>query len=175
MKLGIDKNREAENCIFRVGKKNKNMKNTLIYLSLLLGTVSYGQSVVQSINSGSVIAASSNAAVGEIVVLPQSNNQPSTGLIGILAQLQQQNLETTSLVMDSGIAVYPNPTTAELYFKTTLSLENEKVSVFNTSGQMVQQMVLTSKNNINLSNLSSGIYLITFENKKLQSFKIIKH
>lgn len=148
------------------------MKRTSLISLLTLSLSATSQSVIQSVNSGSIIASSSSVSVGEIVVVPENQVQSSTGIIGILAQTQQP-LEVPQLDLSNKIKVYPNPTTATVYFETDRSLTSEKVSVFSISGQLVTQKQIKA-NALDLSELSSGIYLIQFADKNINSFKIIK-
>lgn len=149
------------------------MKYHLLFLIGFLTTVISAQTVVQSVNSGSVIASNSSVSIGEIVVNPVNANQSSSGLIGILAQINEQLLEVPQFEMSDAITVFPNPTHASLYFKTNENLSKEKVSVYSTSGQLVMQKTITD-NTLDLTNLSSGHYIIQFQNKKNESFQIIK-
>ncbi len=151
------------------------MKHYLLYGLLFYSVVTSSQSVVQSINSGSVIASNSSLSIGEIVVNPVNPNQSSSGLIGILAQINEQLLEVSEFEVSNSITVYPNPTQAMLYFETSENLSNEKVTVYNISGQIVLQKTIAADHSLDLSTLSNGQYIIQFQNKKNKSFKIIKH
>lgn len=147
------------------------------FLLLLLLTISLSgncQSVIQSVNSGSIIAPNSSVSIGEIIVIPENANQSSSGIIGILAQVNQQNLEVPELVLNEKIVVYPNPTMNSISFQTEINLENEKVSIVNLSGQIVAKKQISTSNSVDLSELQTGVYLIQFENKTINSFKIIK-
>lgn len=148
------------------------MKQLLLFSFLIAGVSANSQSVIQSVNSGSVISTSSSISVGEIVVVPQNQTQSSSGIIGILTQTQ---LEVPELELSEKITVFPNPTTSVIYFKTDTNLENEKITVFNLSGQLVAQKQIMGENALDLSDLSAGIYLIQFSSKNIKSFKIIKH
>lgn len=152
--------------------KNLTMKQLLLFSLLIVGFSGKAQSVIQSVNSGSVISASSSVSIGEIVVVPTNPNQSSSGLIGILTQTQ---LEVKELELTEKIKVYPNPTTSVIYFQTATNLAEEKISVFNLSGQLVSEKKITGDNTLDLSELSTGVYLIQFSNKNIKSFKIIKH
>lgn len=154
-------------------KKTLIMKR--IILISLLGMSFYGnsQSIVQSVNSGSLITNSTSIAIGEIVVVPQNQSQSNTGIIGLLTQTQQ-TLEVPQLELNEKITVFPNPTTARVTFKTNTNLVNEEVSIFNLSGQLVSKKMITANNTLELAELQSGVYLIQFNNKKIKSFKIIK-
>ncbi|AWA30386.1 hypothetical protein HYN48_09965 [Flavobacterium magnum] len=155
--------------------KIKRMRKNLLIILLFCGGLCNAQSVIQSINSGSVISATATVGVGEIVVIPQNQNQSATGLIGVLAQVNQQFLEVPSLELSDKITVYPNPTVAKVYFESTQSLTKESVSVFNDAGQLVIQKEITPDNAVDLSDLAQGIYLIQLSNEKTKTFKIIKH
>ena len=147
----------------------------LLLLSFLIVTFSASsQSVIQSVNSGSIISSSSSVSIGEIVVVPVNPSQSSSGIIGILAQVNQ-TLEVPQLELSETITVFPNPTTATVFFKTNTNLLDEKVSIFNLSGQLISQKQITADNALDLSELSTGVYLIRFTNKNINSFKIIKH
>jgi hypothetical protein len=147
----------------------------LLLLLILIGTISASsQSVIQSVNSGSIIASNSSVSVGEIVVVPVNQSQSSSGIIGIFAQVTQ-TLELPQLELSAKITVYPNPTLSSIYFRTDTNLTDEKISIFNLSGQLISEKHVDADNSLDLSELSAGVYLIHFTNKNIQSFKIIKH
>jgi hypothetical protein len=150
------------------------MKRVLLISILTLSLTAASQTVIQSVNSGSVIAASSSVSVGEIVIVPENQVQSSSGIIGILAQTQQP-LEVPQLALSQNITVFPNPTATAIYFQTDLTLRDEKVSIFTLSGQLIREQSVAADNSIDLSSLSSGTYFIQFHNKNINSFKIIKH
>lgn len=148
------------------------MKQLLLFSFLIFTFSANSQSVIQSVNSGSIISSSSSVSVGEIVVVPVNQSQSSSGIIGILTQTQ---LEVPQLELSEKIKVFPNPTMASIYFQTDTNLMDEKISIFNLWGQLVSQKQITGDNALDLSELSSGVYLIQFTNKNINSFKIIKH
>ncbi len=155
-----------------LASKNLTMKQLLLFSFLIAGVTANSQSVIQSVNSGSVISSNSAVSIGEIVVVPQNQNQSSSGIIGILTQTQ---LEVKEFDLTAKIKVYPNPTTSVIYFQTETNLADEKVSIFNLSGQLVSQKQISGDNALDLTELSTGVYLIRFTNKNINSFKIIKH
>lgn len=150
------------------------MKKALLSVFVSISAFCSSQSLIQTVNSGSIIATNSSVSVGEIIIIP-TQNQSNSGILGILTQVNQQNLEVSQLELSNDIVVYPNPTVAKIYFKTSEDLSNEIISIFNNAGQLVTKSKITSDNSLNLNDLSAGIYLIQFENKKINSFKIIKH
>jgi len=154
-----------------LASKNLTMKQLLLLSFLIAGITANSQSVIQSVNSGSVISTNGSVSVGEIVVVPQNETQSSSGIIGILTQ----TLEVKELNLTEKIKVYPNPTTSIIYFQTETNLADEKISIHNLSGQLVSEKRITDGNALDLSELSTGVYLIQFSNKNINSFKIIKH
>lgn len=149
------------------------MKQLLLLSFVMIGISVKGQTLLQSVNSGSVIGTSGSVSIGEIVVQPVDQSQPSSGIIGILAQVTQP-LEVPQLELSEKITVFPNPTTAMIYFQTETNLSDEKISIFNLSGQLISEKKVTADNALDLSELATGIYLIQFTNKNVKSFKIIK-
>jgi len=146
----------------------------LALLFFTLSSISNAQSVIQSINSGSIISSNSMVTVGEIFVVPENQNQTSSGIIGILTIINDENLSVSEFDVSENIVVFPNPTTASINFRTKTNLVNEKVYIFSNSGQLVKKIEINSSNSIDLTDLSTGIYFIQFENKKYNAFKIIK-
>ena len=149
------------------------MKRNLLFAFLLMAGICQAQSVVQSVNSGALITASSSVSIGEIVVNPVNPNQSSSGLIGILAQVGS-TLEVAQFGVAQNITVYPNPTVARINFQSDQNLSGEKVSIYNNAGQLALENKIDSDHSLDLASLPTGVYLIQFSNKKFQSFKIIK-
>ena len=150
------------------------MKKIILITLLCNSFLNYAQSTIQSVNSGSIITASSSVSIGEIVVNPVNQNQSSSGLIGILAQVNEQTLEVPEYELADDIIVSPNPTVASIQFKSEINLANENVAVYTTTGQLVSEKKIQSDNSIDLSELSSGIYIIQLATDSKKSFKIIK-
>ncbi|MCY1499165.1 hypothetical protein D3C87_58730 [compost metagenome] len=153
----------------------KIMKQKLLFILLLPASYCYSQSVIQTLNSGSIIGSASTISIGEIVVVPQNQNQSSSGIIGILTEINNHNLEVPQLDLTEKITVYPNPTIAKIFFDTSEAISNESVSIYNNTGQLVLTKKIDIDHSLDLTTLSSGIYLIQFTNKTFKTFKIIKH
>lgn len=151
------------------------MKKIILITLFFNSFLNYAQSTIQSVNSGSIITANSSVSIGEIVVNPVNQNQSSSGLIGILAQVNEQTLEVPEYELADDIIVSPNPTVASIQFKSETNLMNENVAVYNTNGQLVSEKKIQSDNSVDLSELSSGIYIIQLTSDSKKSFKIIKH
>ncbi|MFH0893481.1 MAG: T9SS type A sorting domain-containing protein [Bacteroidota bacterium] len=79
-------------------------------------------------------------------------------------------------VENFSIEVYPNPAGDLIYINTSVQLLNPEITIFNQLGQVVlQQPFSLSDPQINISNLTKGIYILqlTSENKTAR-YKIIK-
>ncbi len=150
------------------------MKKILFVLIVTFSAIGNAQSIVQTVNSGSVISASSSVSIGEIVVVPENTSQSNTGIIGILAQINSQTLEVEQFEVAENISVFPNPTVAKLFFSSKNSLMNKKVLIYNELGQLIENKKVDTDNALNLENLACGIYMIQFEDRNLKTFKIIK-
>ena len=133
------------------------------------------QSTTQTVNSGSIMSPNSLISVGEIIVNPTNPIQSNSGIIGILAQYNQQNLEVNEFEIAKNITVFPNPTTSKIYFNNPEVLASGKLKIYNNSGGLIAEKIINSDQSLDLEFLPSGIYLIEFSNKNYKPFKIIKH
>jgi hypothetical protein len=75
------------------------------------------------------------------------------------------------------VTAYPNPVTSSVYINSTTN-QSSRAEVMDLTGQTVYKKTVTRKDNeMNLSNLANGIYLLkvfTEEGKLLQTLKIDK-
>ena len=87
-----------------------------------------------------------------------------------------QNIELS--VQDNeknSVTFYPNPAQEEIYIENLT--EAAEIEIYTISGKkLLQQQVNSSTENINISNLSAGIYLYAFkrDGKSLKTGKLIK-
>jgi Secretion system C-terminal sorting domain len=150
------------------------MKKIVFFLLVAFSSIGNAQSVIQTVNSGSVISTIGSVSVGEIVIVPVNTAQSNSGIIGILAQVNAQTLEVSQFELSEHITVFPNPTVAKLFFSSKNSLVNKKVNIYNEVGQLVAEKQIDAENALYLEDLSTGIYMIQFSDKNLKMFKIIK-
>lgn len=150
------------------------MKKIVFLILIAFSAIGNAQSVIQTLNSGSIIATNASVSIGEIIVVPENNAQSNSGIIGILAQVNAQTLEVSQFELSENITVFPNPTVAKLFFTSKNSLTNKKISIYNEVGQLISEKQIDTENALNLEDLSSGIYMIQFSDKNLKTFKIIK-
>ena len=81
-----------------------------------------------------------------------------------------------SEVYDSeALAVYPNPSTDKITLAIKMPLKNAKVSIYSVSGKLVKSVILDGRNEINISHLQKGTYLIKIDyNQKILTGKFVK-
>ena len=76
----------------------------------------------------------------------------------------------------NGLAVYPNPVTDYLNLKNIENLSNEAgFRILNVSGQTVQKSKKLNNDNIDVSNLEKGVYILSIDSKEAKKqLKFIK-
>lgn len=113
-------------------------------------------------------AEASNSGIANIgsdaTVLGQINNFGSTYQV-----LDNETLAAKNFDKLSRLQIYPNPASdyVNIQFPTNT---NGKVSVYNITGKLLLQQVVSSKNKVrvNTNTLSKGLYLLTFENENIK-------
>jgi hypothetical protein len=75
----------------------------------------------------------------------------------------------------SAVSISPNPTSSKITVKSSLTLIGEKFTIYDQQGKAVKMGVITAEETeIDLSNLSEGVYLFKAGAEMLETFKIIK-
>jgi uncharacterized delta-60 repeat protein len=87
------------------------------------------------------------------------NNGNADFLLAKLDISETLSLEETA---ESDFSIYPNPAKNVLFFEGILP---EKVSILSAQGQILIETDYSNENGIDLNDLASGSYLVTFENK----------
>ncbi len=79
-------------------------------------------------------------------------------------------------LQETEFALYPNPVTTQLNISFPKSAENAELVLYNVLGKKILQTNITaSRNSIDVSELSSGMYIASItSNNKTTSYKIIK-
>ena len=148
------------------------MKNIFLFALLF---VFHNLSAQSILNSGGIIVHNATISVGEIIVNPNNSNQSQTGLISMVVEMNNSLLQVTNFEINEKISVYPNPTSAQLYFVSTESLQDEKINIYNNLGQFVTNKTLDDSKSIDLTSLSKGVYILSLDKNSGKSFKIIKN
>ena len=79
-------------------------------------------------------------------------------------------------MLENNFALYPNPVTTQINISFPKSAENAEFALYNVLGEKIlQSRISTMKNSIDVSGLSSGMYIASItSNNKTTSYKIIK-
>lgn len=75
-------------------------------------------------------------------------------------------------VFETLLSVYPNPATSYIFIKN-LTISQEPIKIFSTSGALVKSFdIKTSTQNLDISNLSKGLYFVRVNNLILKFIKL---
>jgi serine protease AprX len=75
------------------------------------------------------------------------------------------SLNTRDYTYDNSIFVYPNPASNVLNFDVKNNIAISSVSINDVSGKEIYKSVSVISNSIDISNLSSGVYFVTFKSE----------
>ena len=158
------------------------INNSLFFLSFLLSFSMNAQTSHQVLSATGGDATGSGGtvafSVGQIVYTT------STGTTGSVAQGVEQAYEISSVgiketALNISLSVFPNPTSDYLTLKVE-DYNNEALSysLLDEQGKLVLNEQITNQDTqVAMSTLARGAYFINVlqENKKIQTFKIIKN
>jgi len=156
--------------------------NTLYFLAFLLAFSVNAQTSHQVLSATGGDASGSGGtvafSVGQIVY------STNTGTSGSVAQGVEQAYEISSVgiketALNISLSIFPNPTSDYLTLKVE-DYNNEALSysLLDEQGKLVLNEQITNQvTQVAMSNLARGAYFINVlqENKKIQTFKIIKN
>lgn len=160
--------------------KNKSRPLALLTFSLLLGSFAQAQ---ESVNTSGGDATGSGGTVaysiGQVVYTT------NTGTTGEVAQGVQHAYEIYTFgiketELNISLTVFPNPTANNLTLLIS-ECNNEKWSyqLLDMQGKLLaNQQIVAKQTEIDMNNLASATYIVNVinqENKKVQSFKIVKN
>ncbi|PLX02901.1 MAG: hypothetical protein C0595_08900 [Marinilabiliales bacterium] len=74
---------------------------------------------------------------------------------------------------ENSISVYPNPATDQLFIKSSKNM-NCKIQMIDIYGAIVGEYMLENNSNIDVSNLSSGLYFINIKDLNTQNVTVKK-
>lgn len=168
--------------------KNKSKPIALLGAALLMGTMSYAQSIApQSVNSGGTKMTQANGSlnftVGELVVLNLTDSDGNTlgGGFTAGATLTTASIqETDATVLD--VNVFPNPTSELVNIRINhSSMDQVIVTITDLQGKEVYNGLYAGISNIigiNTATYAPGTYLLSLKNNNNQvlgTYKIIKN
>lgn len=131
----------------------------------------YGQSL-SSTNSGAVSNNNLIYSVGEVFVVPINQNEASSGIIGAISRIEFTSLGIDEIELTEKLKFFPNPASNSVF----LEIENEIIKIiyiFDLNGKLVISQK-NINNQIDLSSLQTGTYIVKTDNQNIKSFKIIK-
>jgi len=170
--------------IFSVIFAKKFLKHTMKYLFSTLTFISSVLVFSQSISKqvvGSIGATQSknnielSFTVGELVVgLMSAGDQQLAN--GYYAAMNLQTLSLEDNALDVKLSVYPNPTSHALYVNHP-DINSFGISMVDLNGKLLYQGTINKDEPLNISNYTTGIYVVIVENTKTKNkntYKIIK-
>ncbi len=93
---------------------------------------------------------------------------------GFLIKLPAEDLATNDTALSAKMSIYPNPVVDIVTIKTTDKIESAEV--YSAAGQMVFSSKKVANNQLNLSALTKGFYILKVKTDKgLQTTKLIKN
>ncbi len=103
---------------------------------------------------------------GELIFNMKVNNTDKTVTFGTTEVLETNTKE---------ISIYPNPASDKIQIQSSVSLQNSTVEIYSISGVLINKVKLDENNEIDISNLLSGIYFIKIQtDSKILTTKIVK-
>ncbi|KFF24865.1 T9SS type A sorting domain-containing protein [Chryseobacterium vrystaatense] len=148
------------------------MRKKITFLLFGVPVLGFAQSVIGNVNSGAVSDTNFTQSVGEIYVIPTNPDQANSGTMGMFYQSVLQVLGVKGLEKEN-VKIYPNPTADFVYVTLNSNSKIEDAEIYDASGRLVLKTKIDS-GKLDLRNLNSGIYMISFKNPDLKPIKIIK-
>jgi|GEM_PF-1738667 len=124
---------------------------------------------------GTVAMQSTGANVYLVASFPVTANKTyAVGCFGSKLMLRAATLTTTTNVSNISVPefkIFPNPASGKFYMSVNRPTE---IGIYSMTGQLVkQQLVASSKNYVNLSEIHSGVYFVKTMNNNSQTQKLI--
>ena len=162
--------------------KNKSKTTALLGAAILMGTMSYAQTI-ENVTFSAV--ASSNDNFQPVMGTPYGASfSGANGSLEISASYgessyEQSSLSTEELKLLSSIRVFPNPTTYVVNVDLSQLPQGEYVLyLLDLAGKVVyKQIAIASNAQIDMTLFSIGTYMLNVQTKasqKIENFKIIK-
>ncbi len=162
--------------------KNKTKPIALLGAAMLMGTMSYAQTI-ESVTFSAV--ASSNDNFQPVMGTPYGASlSGANGSLEISASYgessyEETTLSTEELKLQSSIRVFPNPTTYLVNVDLSQLPQGEyQLYLLDLSGKVVYNQTATKSNTeIDISSFATGTYVLNVQTKgtqKVETFKIVK-
>ncbi len=161
-------------------KKSKSRPFKLLIAVLLLGNFTQAQESSNS-SGGNATGNGGNVSysIGQVLYTENSGNSGSINQ-GVQHTYEIYTVSIDETNLDISLTAFPNPTTENLTLQIN-DFKNKKLiyQLFDIQGKLIYNGQIIEKqtkiNTANLPNASYFIHLVNQENKKVQSFQIIKN
>lgn len=87
--------------------------------------------------------------------------------------VNSSQLTSIQTIEQGNFIIYNNPVNDRLKILTSVSLDNSKIEIYSISGRLVGKTSLNDNNEINISDLSNGIYIIKINSENINFVKKI--
>ncbi|MBG6110407.1 subtilisin family serine protease [Flavobacterium sp. CG_9.10] len=75
------------------------------------------------------------------------------------------NLASSDFEINDAISLYPNPTQENLFFDLPAAFSPTYIMIYDVTGKLIRTLIYEQKNNVKVSDLSSGMYFIKFSSE----------
>ena len=158
------------------------MKKTFLIVIVNILSIIYLQAQDAVVSTGGDASGSGGTAAYSVGQVIYTTNTSSSGTIseGVQQAYEIYSVGIIETKLNISLLIFPNPTNN----KITLQIQdynNEKLTyhLFDVQGKLlINKAIISNQTQINMSDLPSATYFINVvsqENKKVQSFKIIKN
>lgn len=147
-----------------------NSTGTIVWQKTFGGTnYDYGTSVKQTSDGGLIIAGNSNSNDGDV-----SNNHGD--LDSWIVKLGPAPTLSVNETQYKNIKIYPNPTSDFIHIQNAESAKYTKAEIYSIEGRLVYQTKEINNNEINVSNLVKGNYILRiYIDGIVKDYKFIKN
>jgi len=136
---------------------------------------------VQNLNNGGQYSGVTTNILTVANVTALNNNQPFRCVLTLEHCTDTSNVAMLSVITGiseqslSNIEVYPNPASDFITISSNQSLSEQEYKIFDPSGKVLKSGVLQSnENQIDISNLSNGLYLLFVNGHPAQRFSVLR-
>lgn len=144
----------------------------ILFALIIIGIVGYkskAQNTLGGINSGASSNNNNPYSVGDIFVVGVDQKSTASGTIGTYSTILK-NTNGIIKIEKSDFTIYPNPARSEIVIQIDSTLKDQSIVIYNINGRIeMQQLVLS--NSIDISSLSSGVYILNINSKSIRLIK----